>query len=192
MFDWLDKLTNGLDNATGGKAQTKRTTTTGKRSGKVDHAIYPNTPRHRIYMQCSVCIPAPRWLNITGSKGSYNVPWLSQVGIKVLDFDYGAIMSDGSLQPAYRLMDSWNPDPKYRSPYATAQWVEITVRGDNDVPKWAELLCVKYHQGGGKAHYITPRYGMLDPANMRYALNSDGIPMPAQIRQKGCRGPTEK
>lgn len=183
MFDWLDSLT--------GAPQTKRTRTQGERSGKVDHTICPDTPRHHIYMQCAVCIPAPRWLNITGSKGNYKVPWLSQVGIKVLDFDYGAVMSDGSFAHAHRLLDSWNPDPTLKGPYATSQWVKITVRGDNHVPTWAELLCVKYHQQGGKAHYITPRNGMLDPANMRYARNSDGIPMPAQIRQKGCREPTD-
>jgi hypothetical protein len=178
MLDWLDSLF--------GAKQSKRN---GRKTGKVDHAIYPSTPRHKIHMQCAVCIPAPRWLNITGSKGRYNVPWLSQVGIRVLDFNYGAIMSDGSLAPAYRLMDAWNPDPTYRSAFAASQWIEITVRGDNGVPKWAELLCMKYHQQGGKAHYITPKNGMIEPANLRYVHTSNGIPMPAQVRQRGCKGP---
>ena len=152
-----------------------------RRTGaRVDHAIYANTPRYDIYMVCGVCIPAPRYLGITGSDGNWNVPWLREVGIKVLDVDWGGLGTGGQLMPAHTVTDTWNPEAKNRT-RVLAQWVRITVRGDNHVPEWAEMVCMQYEQKVGKAKYYKRKSGIINPRNWRYAKNARGVPIPQQM-----------
>lgn len=194
MFDdilrKLDALTGGAQNAP--KPHRKPATRRNGVSGTVDHAVTKNTPRYNVYVACPVCIPAPQWLGITGSDGSWDVPWLSRVGVKVLDVEWGGIGAYGVFHPSWVLMDMWNPDiPAHKRPLMVEQWVRIEVRADNGVPKWAEFLTVEYAQKHRRLRYIKPRNGMLDKRNLRYARNAQGIPEPVPIVQVGCKIPTE-
>lgn len=171
---------NAIDAITGARQRTQRRT-----RGRTDHRITSRTPRHDIYMTCGVCIPAPRYLGITGSNGTWHVPWLSQVGVKILGVDYGGVGSNGRLLPRKSVDGEWSEKLQMKV-YPLAQWVRITVRADNGVPKWAELLCVKYEKTHGKAKYWKDKTGIVDRRNWRYADNAHGVPMPMIQAQKDC------
>lgn len=194
MFDdilrKLDAIT-GAQNAP--KTRTKPATRRNGARGTIDHVITKNTPRHNVYVACPVCIPAPQFLNITGSNGSWDVPWLSRVGVKVLNVDWGGIGMYGQFHPSHAVTDMWNPDiPAHKRPLMLEQWVRIEVRADNGVPKWAEFLTVEYARKYKKRlRYITPKGGMLDRRNLRYAENANGIPVPVCHMQPGCSPPDD-
>ena len=185
-MDIIESILDAVDGLLSPGAAIGQAKPTQKRTGaRVDHAIYRNTPRHDIYMVCGVCIPAPRYLNITGSDGTWNVPWLREVGIKVLDFDWGGLGTGGQLMPAHTVTDTWNPEAKNRT-RVLAQWVRITVRGDNHVPEWAEMVCMQYEQKVGKAKYYKRKSGIINPRNWSYAKNARGVPIPQQMTQADC------
>lgn len=140
-----------------------------------DSAVYPWTPRHTFYLTAGICAPLRNAMGVewTGLfQPQVRIPCLSNYGVKILSFKDGVVLSNGSGAGIEHLSD-WQDRGKGQ-PFTIGQLVEITVRGDHNVPKWAEYLLEQERQ----ATNAFALDGYLDERHPRWVANSKGRPKP--------------
>ena len=140
-----------------------------------DHAIYPWTPRHTFHLTGALCGPLRNTLGVewTGLfRREIKIPCLSNYGVKILGFNEGTALSNGTGGGIEHL-GNWQ-DRGNGQPFAIGQFVEITVRGDHHVPHWAEYLLEQERQATN-AFMLD---GYLDPRHPQWVADSKGRPRP--------------